>query len=76
MKSGVNLAEAAQLDAGVDLGRCDRRVSEHFLDDAQISTPGKEMGGEAVPEGVRADIRVQAGGLGMAFDDLPEGDPR
>ena len=56
MKPGVDLAEPAELDAGVDLGRGDRGVAEHLLDDAQIGTPGKEVGGEAVPQRVRADI--------------------
>ena len=56
MKPGVNLAEPAQLDAGIDLGRGDRGVAEHFLDDAQIGAAGEEVGGEAVPERVRADV--------------------
>jgi len=76
MKPAVNLAEPAQLDACIDLGRRDRGVAEHFLDDAQVGAPREKVGGEAVPEGMRADLAVQAGRSGVAFDDLPEGDPR
>ena len=72
----MNFAKAAELDTGIDLGRRDRRVTKHFLHDPQISTPREEVGGEAVPQGVRADVRVQAGGLRMPLDDPPEGHPR
>ena len=76
MKPGVNLAEPAELDACIDLGRGDRGVAEHFLDDAEIGAPGEKVGGEAVPERMRADVGAQAARPGMAFDDLPEGDSR
>ena len=75
MESGVDVAQPAQLNACIDLGCGDRGVSQHFLHDAEIGAPGKEVGGEGVSERVRADITAQAGRLGMPFDDLPEGDP-
>ena len=61
MKAGVDLAEAAQLDSGVNLRCGDRRVTEHLLDGAEIGSSGEQMGGEAVPQRVRADVAVQAG---------------
>jgi hypothetical protein len=75
MESGVNVAKPAQLDARVDLGCGDGSVSQQFLHDPEIGAPGKKMGGKAVPERVRTDIAAQAGRPGMAFDDLPEGNP-
>ena len=55
MEPAVDLPEPAQLDAGVDLGRGDRGVAEHLLDDAEVGAAGEQVGGEAVPERVRAD---------------------
>ena len=36
MELGVDLAEPAQFDPRVDLGRGDRGVAEHLLDDAEV----------------------------------------
>ncbi len=49
VKARMDLAEPAQLDPRVDLRRGNRRVAEHFLHDAEIGSPGKQVGGEAVP---------------------------
>ena len=52
----MDLPEPGHLDAGVNLGRGDRGVAEHLLDDAEVGAAGQEVGGEAVPERVRADL--------------------
>ena len=56
MKLGVDLLKSAQLDPSVNLCRRDRDMPEHFLDNPEVSSPGKQMSGEAVPERVRADL--------------------
>ena len=48
----VDALEALHVDVGVDLGRRDRSVPEHLLDDAYVGAATDEVGGEAVPEGV------------------------
>ncbi len=39
MKPGVNFAEPAELDTGIDLGRRDRGVAEHLLDTRRSAPP-------------------------------------
>jgi hypothetical protein len=72
----VNIAKPAQLNAGVDLGRGDRRVAQHFLHSAQMGASGEQVGSEAVSQSVWADVAGQSSGLSVTFDDPPEGDPR
>ncbi len=49
----VDAPEPARVDVGVPLGCSDAGVTEHLLDMPQIDTTGNQMGGEAVPQGVR-----------------------
>ena len=72
----MNLAKMAELDTRVDLRRRDRRVAEHFLDCAEVGASGQEMGGEAMPQGMRANVGVQTDRECVALDDLPQGDAR
>ena len=76
VEPGVDLAEPAELDPRVDLGGGDRGVTQHLLDHAEVGPAGEEVGGEAVAERVRADLRREPGGPGMLLDDRPEPDPR
>jgi len=48
---------------GIDLGGSQARVSEQDLDDADIHAPLEHVRGEAVPERVRSEIRVEATGV-------------
>jgi hypothetical protein len=41
MKPGVDLAEPTEFHPRIDLGRRDRRVTEHFLHDPEIGPSGK-----------------------------------
>ncbi len=71
MKLRVDLAQPAQLDARINLGRSDRSVAKHFLHHVQIGTTSKQMSCKAVTQSMRADVAVQAGGEGVLFDDAP-----
>jgi len=71
MISGMNLAKSAQFDAGVDLGRRNRGMAKHFLDNAQIGTTRKKMCREAMSERMRTDITREPGCLGVTFHNLP-----
>ena len=71
MKPRMDVAQPAELDTRIDLRGSDRRVPEHFLHNAQIRSSGKQVGGKAMPQSVRADVAVQAGGLGVSFDNVP-----
>jgi len=52
--AGVELAmdsfESVLIDVGVDLGRGNIGMAEHFLDDAQIGAIAEEMGSETVSQ--------------------------
>ena len=75
MKFRVDLAETAELDPCVDLGRRDRGMSEHFLDDAKVRASRQQMSREAVPERMWANRHIQAGCRGMNLHESPEPDP-
>ena len=47
-------------DMRVDFRRTDAGVAEHLLYSKQVGTSFKQMGGKAVPKGVRADSLVDA----------------
>ena len=57
---------------GVDLGGLDIGVTQQFLEDADVGAVFQHVGGEAVAQGVAADLFVDAGGLGGAFHRLLE----
>lgn len=59
----VDLAEARDIDMGIDLGRGDIRVSEHLLNRSNIRPVGEQMRREAVPENMRGNaVRGDADG--------------
>ena len=53
----VDCAQARDRDMGVELRGGQRRVTEQFLHDAQVRTALEQMGGRAVPQAVRSDVR-------------------
>ncbi len=56
-------------DVGVELRGGQRRVAEQFLHDAQVGAALEQMGGGAVPQSVRPDVRRAVdGGDGLVHD--------
>ena len=47
--------EASAVDMGIDFGRRDIGMAEHFLDDPQIGSTTEQMCREAVPQLMRMD---------------------
>jgi len=64
----VGFFEAFGGDVGVDLGGDEMSVAEEFLDAAEVSASVEHMGGVAVTEFVRCEIRIEAGGGEVAFE--------
>ena len=60
MGGGVHCHQPGRLDIGIDLRGRQAGMAEEFLDRPQISSMGKEVGGEGVPEGVRGCRRAEA----------------
>ena len=58
----VGVEEPFLGDVGVDLGRGQAAVAEQLLDAPEVGAAVEEVGGEAVPEGVRAGAGVEARG--------------
>ena len=55
MISGQSVAEQFVGDMGVDFRRAHAGMAEHLLHREQVGAAFKQVGGEAVPEGMRAD---------------------
>ena len=53
----VHRPQPRDRDVGVELRRGQRRVAEQFLDDAQVGAALEQVGGRAVAQPVRADVR-------------------
>lgn len=74
--AGMELAmdgfESVLIDMGVDLGRGNIGMAEHFLDDAQIGAIAEEMGSETVSQEMWINIFLQARMPRMFFHDLPD----
>ncbi len=68
----VNLTEPVAADVGIDLGRRDLAVPEHELDGPEVRAALEEVGGEGMPQDVRADLRGDPGLQGVALEELPE----
>ena len=60
MELAMNRLQAISVNVCVDLGRRDAGMAEHFLHGAQIGSSGQKMCGEAVSEGVWADLPCDA----------------
>src|SRR5919108_2211811 len=61
---------------GVELGGREIGVAEHLLDRPQVTAARQQMGGERMPQRVRAHPVAESRGLGMTQNDLVEPLPR
>lgn len=66
----VDLTQTGGADVRVDLGGGQAFVSEQFLDASDIRSPVEQVGGEGVPERVRAGSCIQLGD-GQVFFEHP-----
>src|SRR5262249_43400907 len=71
MMLAMDRAQALRGDVGIDLGSPDVGVSQESLDDAEIGAPTEEVGREGMPERMRGDARVDAGGPRAPAHELP-----
>ena len=53
VRTRIDVKQAGGIDRCIDLRRGKAGVAEQLLQAAQVSTGRQEMGGEAVPQGVR-----------------------
>jgi hypothetical protein len=63
--------ESLLIDVGIDLSGSDIRMTEQFLNDAEVGATAEQVGSEAVTQEVRVQADGQSGRGGALFDDLP-----
>jgi hypothetical protein len=68
----VQAFHALASDMGVDLGSGEIRVAEQHLHDSQVSPMIEKVGGKRMAQRVRRKWFVDAGGLRVTFDEVPE----
>jgi len=68
----VNLLEPGRVEMRVNLGGGNIRMPQHELQSPQIGALPEEMGGEGMSEGVRAEMRRQAGLPCIPLQDFPK----
>ena len=71
-RAGDASAAGVAEDVGVYHGRLDVFVTEELLDGADIVAGDQQMGGEAVPEGVAADLFADTSGARGGVDGLAD----
>lgn len=64
------LPEEGAVDMHVDFRRCDAFVAEHLLDGTKVGAALKQVGGEGMPQGVRADALLDAARLTKVADNV------
>src|SRR5271165_132469 len=72
----LDIADRADGDAGVERGRLELRMAQQHLDHANIDALFEQVGGEAVPQGMRRHALADAGqvfGDGHGAVDLTRG---
>ena len=67
--------QAAAVDVGIYLGGGNIGMAQHDLDGPEVGPVFEQVGGERVPEGMRADLFVDAGREDVFLNDLPEAEP-
>jgi len=72
MELPMNRLELAPIDLSVDLGRGDGGMPQHLLNDSEVGTSRKKVGGEGVAELVRMDGLLDAGQSRIVADELPD----
>ena len=60
------------INMSIDLRCGNVRMTEHFLDDAKISSVPQEMRRKAVPQKMRVDVLFESGAARMFLYDLPD----
>ena len=60
MRCGINFLDFAGRQVRIYLGGRKRLMAEQFLNAAEVFAAIEHMGGKAVPQGMRADCRVEA----------------
>src|SRR5579871_1603681 len=60
----------------INLGRRDIRMAEHRLNGAQIRAALEQMRRERMPQHVRTEMRTNAGGRAVRFQQFPESESR
>src|SRR3954452_4843521 len=68
----VDVLQALARQVRVELGGGHVGVAEHLLHAAEVAAAGEQVGRERVPERVRAHPLREAGGRGVAANDLVE----
>src|SRR5215207_1383482 len=68
----VDVLQPFAREVGVELGGRDVCVAEHLLDRAEVAAAREQVGGEGVPERVRAHPVREPGGLRVPANDLVE----
>jgi len=71
MKLPVDFFEPCLIDVSVDLRRGDAGVAEKLLNLAEVGSAGEQVGGEAMAEGVGANVGAGADAADVAFDEQP-----
>ena len=69
----IDLLHAGGGDVGVDLGGAEVGVAEELLDAAEVGAVVEEVGGEAVPEFVRADLEADGGVAQVFLQEVADG---
>src|SRR5205823_13990192 len=72
MKFPMHRFQALLIDVGINLGRGDVGMAEHFLDDAQIGAITEQVRGKTVSQEMRVNVRCQAGFFGVFLHTLPD----
>ena len=72
MELAVGLVQLTRVHVRINLGGGNIRVTQHFLDDAQIGSPAEQMCCEGMTQHVRVDCFFQSGALAEGDEQLPD----
>ena len=72
MKFFMDRQKFSGIDVSIDLRSGNIRVSQHFLDHAEVGPVFKEMSREGMPESVRMDLLFDSGELCRILHDHPD----
>src|SRR3974390_2325738 len=72
MKLLMHGLEPFPIDVSVNLCRANTGMAQQFLHGTQVGASGKEGGGEAMPQGLRADLGFQPRAFGILLHEHPQ----
>ncbi len=72
MEGAVDLFEIFPVDVCVDLCCRNVGVTKHFLDGAEVCPPFEKVRRKRVPERVRVNLFLDAGGTGVLYHHIPD----